>query len=55
MFTYRNIAIATVVILVLIVGYYVFKPSNKVEVSPQKPVATQQVAPVKKPTEPVKK
>jgi hypothetical protein len=55
MFTYRNIAIATVVLLVLIVGYYVLKPSKKVDVSPQKPVTTQQVAPAKKPAEPAKK
>lgn len=54
MFTYRNIAIATVVVFVLIVGYYLLKPKT-VDVTPQKPVATQQVAPVKKPIEPTKK
>ena len=54
MFTYRNIAIATAVIFVLIVGYYVLKP-KKVDVTPQKPVTTQQVAPAKKPAEPAKK
>jgi hypothetical protein len=54
MFTYRNIAIATVVVFVLVVGYYVLKP-KKVDVTPQKPVATQQVVPAKKPAEPVKK
>jgi hypothetical protein len=47
MFTYRNIAIATVVVLVLIVGYYVLKP-KKVDVTPAKPAVTQPVAPVKK-------
>jgi hypothetical protein len=54
MFTYRNIAIATVVVFVLVVGYYVLKP-KKVDVTPQKPVVTQQVAPAKKPAEPAKK
>jgi len=49
MFTYRNIAIATVVVLVLVVGFYtLIKPSKKVDVTPAKPAVTQPVAPVKK-------
>ena len=49
MFTYRNIAIATVVVLDLVVGFYTLvKPSKKVDVTPAKPAVTQPVAPVKK-------
>jgi len=49
MFTYKNIAIATVVVLVLVVGFYtLIKPSKKVDVTPAKPAVTQPVAPVKK-------
>jgi hypothetical protein len=59
MFTYRNIAIATVVVLVLIVGYYVLKPSKKVEVTPTKSAVTQSVTPAKpvvtQPVAPAKK
>ncbi len=53
MFTYRNIAIATIVVFVLVIGYYVLKP-KKVEVTPAKPAVTQQVVPAK-PAEPAKK
>ena len=49
MLTYRNIAIATVVVLVLVVGFYTLvKPSKKIDVTPTKPAVTQPVAPVKK-------
>jgi hypothetical protein len=55
MFTYRNIAIATVVVLVLVVGFYTLvKPSKKVDVTPAKPAVTQQAVPAK-PAEPAKK
>jgi hypothetical protein len=49
MFTYKNIAIATVVVFVLVLGFYTLvKPSKKVDVTPAKPAVTQPVAPVKK-------
>jgi hypothetical protein len=64
MFTYKNIAIATVVVLAIVIGYYLLKP-KKVEVTPAKPAITQQAAPAKtaepakatpaKPAEPAKK
>ena len=54
MFTTRNLIIAAVVLAVLVIGYVVFTPSKKVDVTPQKPAATQQVAPAK-PAEPAKK
>ncbi len=54
MFTYKNIAIAVVVIFVLLVGFYLVKPSKKVDVTPAKPAITQQAAPAK-PAEPAKK
>lgn len=45
--TYRNIAIATVVALVLIIGYYAVKP--KATVAPAaKPAVTAPAAPAKK-------
>ena len=55
MFTTRNLIIAAVVVVVLVIGYIAFKPSKKVDVTPTKPAATQQVAPAKKPAEPAKK
>ena len=54
MFTTRNLIIAAVVVVVLVLGYIAFKPSKKVDVTPAKPAATQQVAPAK-PAEPAKK
>jgi len=54
MFTTRNLIIAAVVVAVLVLGYIAFKPSKKVDVTPTKPAATQQVAPAK-PAEPAKK
>jgi len=54
MFTTRNLIIAAVVVVVLVLGYIAFKPSKKVDVTPTKPAATQQVAPAK-PAEPAKK
>jgi hypothetical protein len=49
MFTYKNIAIATVVVFVLVLVFYTLvKPSKKVDVTPAKPAVTQPVAPVKK-------
>jgi len=64
MFTYKNIAIATVVVLAIVIGYYLLKP-KKVDVTPAKPAITQQAAPAKtaepaktapaKPAEPAKK
>jgi hypothetical protein len=51
MFSYRNIAIAVVVVLVAIVGYFTVLKPKKVEVAPAKPAVT---APAK-PAEPVKK
>jgi cell division protein FtsN len=54
MFTTRNLIIAAVVVVVLVLGYIAFKPSKKADVTPTKPAATQQVAPAK-PAEPAKK
>jgi hypothetical protein len=54
MFTTRNLIIAAVSVVILVGGYFLLKPSKKVEVSPAKPAATQQVAPAK-PAEPAKK
>ena len=55
MFTYKNIAIAVIVIFVLLIGFYTLvKPSKKVDVTPAKPAVTQQAAPAK-PAEPAKK
>ena len=54
MFTTRNLIIAAVVVVAFVIGYIVLKPSKKVDVTPTKPAATQQVAPVK-PAEPAKK
>jgi len=51
MISYRNIAIAVVVVLVAIVGYFTVLKPKKVEVAPAKPAVT---APAK-PAEPVKK
>jgi hypothetical protein len=49
MFTYKNIAIAVVVLFVLVLGFYTLvKPSKKVDVTPAKPAVTAPVAPVKK-------
>jgi len=48
MFSTRNIIIAVVVAVVAIGGYFLLKPSKKVEVTPAKPAVTQPVAPVKK-------
>jgi cell division protein FtsN len=54
MFTTRNLIIAAVVVVAFVIGYIVLKPSKKVDVTPTKPAATQQVAPAK-PAEPAKK
>lgn len=54
MFTTRNLIIAAVVLAVLGAIVYFTIPSKKVDVSPAKPAATQQVAPAK-PAEPAKK
>lgn len=54
MFTTKNLIIAAVVFAVLVIGYVIFAPSKKVDVTPQKPATTQQVAPAK-PAEPAKK
>jgi len=48
MFSTRNIIIAVVVAVVAISGYFLLKPSKKVEVTPAKPAVTQPVAPAKK-------
>jgi hypothetical protein len=48
MFSTRNIIIAAVVAVIAIVGFFLLKPSKKVEVAPAKPAVTQPVAPVKK-------
>ena len=48
MFTYKNIAIATVVVFVLVIGFYAFVKPSKVDVTPAKSAVTQPVAPVKK-------
>lgn len=54
MFTYKNIAIATVVVLVSVIGYYVITDNKKkADVAPAKPAVTQQAAPAK-PAEPAK-
>ena len=54
MFTTRNLIIAAVFVVAFVIGYIVLKPSKKVDVTPTKPAATQQVAPAK-PAEPAKK
>lgn len=64
MFTTRNLIIAAVSVAILVGGYFLLKPSKKVEVAPAKPAATvvvpakpvepAKVAPVK-PAEPAKK
>ena len=54
MFTTRNLIGAFVVLVILVIAYVVLKPSKKVDVTPTKPAATQQVAPAK-PAEPAKK
>jgi len=48
MFSTRNIIIAAVVAVIAIGGYFLLKPSKKVEVTPAKPAVTQPVAPAKK-------
>ena len=55
MFTIRNVTIGFAVLVVAFLAFILFKPAEKkVDVTPQKPAATQQVAPAK-PAEPAKK
>ena len=46
LFSYRNIAIAVVVVLVALIGYYTLKPADKAPAA--KPAVTAPAAPAKK-------